>query len=264
MIREFIEYLLERPTKKGVILHGRYIIQEFIGMGSYGIVYLALDSETNKEVIVKQNRRKREKQSKALLKQEAQTLRLLQHPNIPKCLNFIEEQAKDTLIMEYMKGKNFEELVLSEGSIYSEKDSLVILKKVAHIVEYIHSLNIVHRDLRLPNILSQHDHVYIIDFGLAVCQNDTDHITAAIDTSFEKRLYREPRYESDFYALGHFLLFLLYSGYEPSTRIEKSWEEELAISKETRHLLRKLLKIDQPYTCCRTLIEDLQLVLSKV
>ncbi|MBM6619491.1 serine/threonine protein kinase [Bacillus suaedaesalsae] len=263
MVRNFIEYLLERPLKKGVILQCRYEIIDFVGMGSYGIVYLALDLDTSKLVIIKQNRRKREKLSKALLKKEAQTLHVLLHPHIPKCIDFVEEASKSTLIMEHMEGKNFEELVLVTGKIYNENESLRILQKVVEVVEYIHSKNIVHRDLRLPNILFHNDEVFIIDFGLAVFQHETENITSTLDASFEKRLYREPLFESDFYALGHFLLFLLYSGYEPSSRKEKSWEDELAITNNTRSLLRKLLKIDKPYKSCRALLDDLQVILSK-
>jgi serine/threonine-protein kinase len=53
---------------------------------------------------------------------------------------------------------------------------------------------------------------------------------------------REPVVDSDLYGLGHFLLFLLYSGYEPFHEEERSWEEELTLSPGTRALIAKLLR----------------------
>ncbi|KAA0550013.1 protein kinase [Bacillus sp. BGMRC 2118] len=257
------EYVLERPLKRGIVVHQRYQIEDFVGMGSYGIVYLGVDLETRNRVIIKQNRRKRKSLSKELLKKEAETLRLLHHPQIPYCIDFKEESTKSTLVMEYMKGSNLEEFVLVKRKVYNEFESLSILRKVVEVVDYIHSNNIVHRDLRLPNLLLHDDKVCIIDFGLAVYNGDTESITSTISTSFEKRLYREPIFESDFYALGHFLLFLLYSGYVPSSRKERSWEEELTLTINTRCLLRKLLKIEEPFNQCRELIVYIDKILSQ-
>ncbi|MDI3410208.1 hypothetical protein QKW52_06430 [Bacillus sonorensis] len=64
--------------------------------------------------------------------------------------------------------------------------------------------------------------------------------------------------KSDFYALGHFTLFLLYSGYTPITKDEKSWEEELSVSPGLKAVLRKMLQIDPPYESAQDIIADLK------
>ncbi len=122
------------------------------------------------------------------------------------------------------------------------------------VVEYIHANNIVHRDLRIPNILLRDGTVFVIDFGLARFFGKS---VPYIETyAPEKKLWRDTHPKSDFYALGHFTLFLLYSSYEPKTEEEKSWEEELSISEDARFILRKMLQIDQPYDHIYTLIND--------
>ncbi|XBM33976.1 hypothetical protein AAG663_20640 [Bacillus licheniformis] len=63
--------------------------------------------------------------------------------------------------------------------------------------------------------------------------------------------------KSDFYALGHFALFLLYSGFTPSDEEEKCWEEELSISSGLKSVLRKMLQIDLPYERAEDIIGDL-------
>ena len=77
-----------------------------------------------------------------------------------------------------------------------------------------HSKGIIHRDLRIPNILMKEKQVSIIDFGLAKYKGDE----RATTYEGEQALMREVHFRSDFYALGHFSLFLLYAGYESTEK----------------------------------------------
>ncbi|WP_237746903.1 protein kinase family protein [Geobacillus vulcani] len=74
--------------------------------------------------------------------------------------------------------------------------------------------------------------------------------------TLEQQLRRQVDVKSDIYALGHFLLFLLYSSYEPTEDKEKSWEDELSLSKETRCALRRMLQLDAPYASVAQLARD--------
>ena len=67
---KFLSGLLERPLKIGTILQNRYTLIRFIGKGSYGMVYLALDDDTGNKVIVKQHRERKGKNSKEMLETE--------------------------------------------------------------------------------------------------------------------------------------------------------------------------------------------------
>jgi serine/threonine-protein kinase len=84
-------------------------------------------------------------------------------------------------------------------------------------------------------------------------QNNTEKID-----HLEKKLFREVAFKSDFYALGHFLLFLLYSSYVPVSKKKMSWEEELYITGTARRVLRKMLQIDDPYYDVEHLLKDVK------
>lgn len=251
---------LERPLKIGTIIQSRYKILSFVGKGSYGMVYLAFDKNNNKKVIIKQDRVRVGKNCKKMLKDEAHTLSLLSHESIPKCLNFFRDDYKSFLVMDYIEGKNFEDLVLNEGSKFNEKESLQILLKVLNIVKYIHKKKVIHRDLRLPNIIWKNNQVYIIDFGLSVFSS-LEEVATTKNIFVEKDFSRDRTYTSDFYALGHFVLFLLYSNFETSSNKEESWEEELMINNETKMIIKRLLRLEKNYQNIDEIIKDVVMVI---
>ncbi|MED4018877.1 MULTISPECIES: serine/threonine protein kinase [Sutcliffiella] len=220
--------MLNRKLKNGTLLHERYILKEFIGQGSYGLTYLALDQKRENIVVVKQNRVRWKKNSRNMFVKEAEILASLQHSSIPKFIDIFTEKKRSYLVMEYIKGKNFEDLVLSDDQKYNEQESLSLLLQVLNIVKYIHSKRIVHQDLRLPNIIKDGNRLYIIDFGLAVHN-------------------KESAVTKDFESLGHFLLFLLYSTFEPASKKERCWEQELEIRDDTKRLIRKLFRSEDSY-----------------
>jgi serine/threonine-protein kinase len=256
--------LLERHLKNGFIMQERYEIIDYIGKGSYGIVYRAFDRITKQMVVVKQQRKRKDRISNNSFKKEFHFLTSLDHPSIPKCFDLINDENKYFLIMEYIDGKNFEELILEEGKKLDEAESLHILLEILAVIKYLHNNRVIHRDLRLPNIIIMKGHIYIIDFGLALSLNEKNLDESSIKLSFEKKLYREASVKSDFYAMGHFLLFLLYSGYNLTSEKEKSWEEELTISGKTRFIIRRLLKIDRSYESIEEVINDVQDSLSNL
>lgn len=249
--------LLERPIRNGLIVRNRYQIISFIGRGSYGLAYKATDLLDGKVVVVKQLRRRKRKIGKDFFDREANMLSSLNHAAIPKLIDLFEEDKTSFLVMEYVEGKNVEELIFYEGKQYDENTSFHILFRVLKVVDFIHKNGIIHRDLRLPNILFNGEKVCIIDFGLAVfCDEKDSHSLESMP--LEKRLYREISTSSDFYALGHFLLFLLYSSFKTTTRKKRSWEEELDISDDAKRIIRKLLKINQGYQNANEIMIDIQ------
>jgi serine/threonine protein kinase, bacterial len=256
-----LKRMLDIPLRNGFMLQERYQISSFIGKGSYGMVYVALDQETNQSVIVKQLRNRKRRNRKELLIKEVQMLSAFNHQAIPKCVDFFHEAEMHFLIMEHIKGKNFEDLVLGEGHTYDEIESLQFLLKVLYVVKYLHEHGVIHRDLRLPNIILKDHQVYVIDFGLAVYENSTQPIPTK-SIPLEKQYFREDSVKADFYALGHFLLFLLYSNYEPTSRKNRSWEEELRISNYTRKVIRKMLRIDESYENVNDVIKDVKNIIN--
>jgi serine/threonine protein kinase, bacterial len=253
----FIEALFEWPMRNGLIMKQRYQIHSFIGRGSYGLVYKATDLSNGRVVVIKQLRRRKRKIGKDFFTREATMLSSFHHAAIPKFIDLFDEGKNSFLVMEYIEGKNVEELIFQEGLKYDENKSFRILFQVLKIVDIIHKNGIIHRDLRLPNILFHEDHVYIIDFGLAVFCDEKDPVDLE-SMPLEKRLFREISTSSDYYALGHFLLFLLYSNFQTLSRKKRSWEEELDISEDAKRIIRKLLKIIPGYQSVSEIMSDIQ------
>ncbi|KKI88674.1 hypothetical protein WQ54_29595 [Bacillus sp. SA1-12] len=249
--------LSETPLKTSDWICGKYKIIEMIGKGSYGFTYLVKD-DLGQISVLKQLRRYKmlEASGREAFKREAHTLKALNHPAFPVFYEQFEDNQKQFIVMEYKKGKTFEDLIFQENSAFSESAALKELYEILKLVRYIHGNGYVHRDLRIPNILKNEEEYYIIDFGLARKINDQSHKIEENINHLEKRLFREVSFKSDFYALGHFLLFLLYSSYEPTSKKQQSWEEELQISYSAKKILRKMLQLDEPYYEVSLLMND--------
>ena len=102
---------------------------------------------------------------------EAQHLLTLDHRNIVKLESVFILRKQIVIFMEYVEGGELKELIAAKATPYLEKDAKKIMKILISAIEYIHSHNIVHRDLKLENILLSVKNDYlsmrIIDFGIS-------------------------------------------------------------------------------------------------
>ncbi|EMI09178.1 serine/threonine protein kinase [Anoxybacillus gonensis] len=247
---------IEKPYREGTVVNGRYTIQTQLGEGSYGVAYVARDEETKELVVLKQMKRTKRKKRRASFEREALILKKLNHPQIPKLYDSFDVRGTLHLVMEYIEGDTIETLIFDKNKTYDEKEAFSLLVDVLRVVQYIHAHGIVHRDLRIPNIVFRNGIVYVLDFGLARFLSEKNERLFTL----EQRLRRTIDVTSDIYALGHFLLFLLYSSYEPTADKEKSWEDELSLSKEARHVLRRMLQLDRPYASVEQLMRDVAII----
>jgi serine/threonine-protein kinase len=250
-VKRILAWILDRPYKPGTLIHNRYQVIKVLGMGSYGIAYLVDDNNhPGRQFVLKQVKpsKKRNGEGTQLIQYESRILKELNHPQIPKLQDQFVFHNHQFIVMDYVKGDNFEDLIFKHGNKYNEIESFSILRELLEIIRYIHSKKLIHRDIRIPNVMISGGKLFLIDFGLARYINDVDLTEIESNKKSEmKRLRREISYQSDFYSLGHFMLFLLYSTYEPTQKQERSWEEELTLTFEARRIIRRLLQIDQPY-----------------
>ncbi|AJO16535.1 protein kinase [Bacillus paralicheniformis] len=255
-MKTLMRWLFDRPLKKGTVLEGRYRINRVLGMGSYGITYLAEELGRSGFRVIKQQRKTKAWTSagRRSFNREAEILRELDLPAAPRIYEVLQAAGERFIVMEYIEGKTFEDLLFYDGHVFDEQQTISILKEVLHSVSFLHRRGIIHRDLRIPNLIVSGGTIRIIDFGLACHLTERERVD---DRHPEKRLMRAVSVKSDFYALGHFALFLLYSEFTPSGEEEKSWEEELCLSSGFTSVLRKMLQIDQPYERAEDIIGDL-------
>lgn len=252
-----ISGIFDRPLQLGTVLM-HYRINSVIGMGSYGFTYLVTDLNTGEEKVLKQLRKSKRKlaSGRKSFQDEQAILREITHPCIPQLFHSFVWNDEPFFVMAYIQGKTFEQLIFEEQYVYTEEIAFSIICDILRVVSHFHNQGIVHRDLRIPNILTEDGCIYIVDFGLACRMGEKDQRE---ETFFgEKQYMREVHYRSDFYALGHFLLFLLYSGYTPVSKKERPWYEELPLSDEGRSIIMRMLRIETPYENAEELMNHIE------
>ncbi|WP_071394507.1 serine/threonine protein kinase [Bacillus tuaregi] len=250
----FTVNVLEKKLPNGMVINSRYKVKDFLGRGSYGSSYLVYDTQEKSQVVLKLLRvhRRWKKSGRLAFEHEQELLKEINHPYFPKFFEKGEYNSKPYFTMEYVNGKTFEELIFEEGKVYGEKEAFQIGLELLKMMEWLHDNGIIHRDIRIPNVMLCENRLRLIDFGLA--RRFEKKKLGPFSLNQIKRILSPI---SDFYALGHFLLFLLYSSYEvKENEQERSWEDELDISIQAKGIIRKLLAIDEPYQSCQEIAQD--------
>ena len=155
---------------------GKYLLQKKLGEGGMGSVYLATDTEVEREVALKVL--PKEKASNEVLvarfKSEADAAMQLLHHNIIAVYDSGEYKGYLYIALEYIKGIDVLELVKQRGFI-APKRSLDIITQVAKALSHAHERNIVHRDIKPSNLMIQKDGtVKLADMGLARVVDETE------------------------------------------------------------------------------------------
>jgi serine/threonine protein kinase len=157
-----------------------YCIETELGRGSYGTIYSAISKDTGELVALKRIAKatlRRSSHGARLLENEIAYMRRLDHPNIIRLLRVYEEAHAVYLVVEHMLGGDMFTRV-TEADLRDEKYSAMLASKLLSALEHMHSRNIVHRDLKLENImmtsLAEMSDVKVIDFGLAADMESTD------------------------------------------------------------------------------------------
>ncbi len=149
-------------SKKAIhILKEQYVLQECLGKGAMGDVYLALDNYLQRKVAIKATPK-----SISSLAKDAIAARIL-HKNIVTLHHYFEENGISYLVMEYVQGQNLFQIVKENGPISWEKARDILLQTI-HALAYLHEQGIVHGDIKPGNILiAQDGTVKLCDFGLS-------------------------------------------------------------------------------------------------
>ena len=164
-----------------------YELDKFLGKGAFGEVYLTTKKGESKKFATKKlDREEMEKEQDAMkyLRNEIVILQFLNHPNIVKFEEVKKTKKHFYIIMEYCNGGDLtgalEKYREKYGKPFPEEIVQHFMKQIISAFKYLHSLKVIHRDVKTDNILLNYDNeedkknlnlmkaqVKIIDFGFA-------------------------------------------------------------------------------------------------
>ena len=255
----FIDETNDNPTKK-------YEILSKLGSGSFGSVYLARNKYTNEKVAMKQIKKSTVNLlSDGEITDEIEILKNLDHPDIVRIIESFNTKNSYILITEYCEGGELFDQVKNQ---LSETQIAVIFKQILSGLAYLHSNNIVHRDLKLENILIHEIekskqtgedlfNIKIIDFGTARIFDKSKNPQSIVGSSYyiaPEVLRQKYNKECDLWSVG-VILYMFIVGHAPFDGVDddeitdniqkgvyrkddKRWKKA---SKEVKDLIQKLL-----------------------
>ncbi|KAI0138135.1 Pkinase-domain-containing protein [Hypoxylon sp. NC0597] len=110
------------------------------------------------------------------VEREVAIMKLIDHPNIVKLYDIWESRAEIYLVLEYAQKGDLYSYV-SQQSYLSEVEAIFFFRQILSALEYVHSFNICHRDLKLENVLLTDDNqIKIIDFGMSAIHQSPQHV----------------------------------------------------------------------------------------
>uniref|UniRef100_A0A0K0CVJ6 MAP/microtubule affinity-regulating kinase 3 n=1 Tax=Angiostrongylus cantonensis TaxID=6313 RepID=A0A0K0CVJ6_ANGCA len=199
---------------------GKYKLLKTIGKGNFAKVKLAKHTITGQEVAIKIiDKTALNPSSLQKLFREVKIMKQLDHPNIVKLYQVMENEQTLYLVLEYASGGEVFDYLVAHGRM-KEKEARVKFRQIVSAVQYLHSKSIIHRDLKAENLLLDADmNIKIADFGFSnqfALGNKLDTFCGsppyAAPELFQGKKYDGP--EVDVWSLG-VILYTLVSGSLP-------------------------------------------------
>lgn len=252
-----------------LLLRDRYRVHKALGQGGFGATFLAQDESLPGDpcCVIKQLRPTATvshilPMARELFEREAQTLgRIGNHPQLPRLLDYFEDNHQFYLVQEYISGATLQQEVKRSGAL-SEAGVKQFLSEILPLLQYIHSQRVIHRDIKPANLIrrEQDRKLVLIDFGAvknqvnAVTASSTSDQTALTNFAIGTPGYAPPEqmalrpvYASDIYAVGVTCIYLLTAkspkdlDYNPSTG-EMVWQKYVHVSDHFAEVLKKMLE----------------------
>ena len=219
------------------VLHQRYQIQRQLGQNAGRRTLQAQDLQTQELVVLKIlsfNSDFRWEDLK-LFEREAETLKSLSHPAIPRYLDYFELDLPDcrgfVLVQSYIDATSLQAWI-KRGRTFSEDEIKQIAKALLNVLSYLHDRNppVIHRDIKPSNILLKGDrsahqvgNLYLVDFGsvqTAVREIGTMTIVGTYGYMPPEQFSGRAFQASDLYSLGATLIYLV-TGTHPADLVQE-------------------------------------------
>jgi len=164
---------------------GPYVIQDLLGQGGMGAVYLAEHSTLRRRVALKVLRAQRGTDRLVSVERflrEARAAAALDHPNIVRIHDVVQQGDAHYLVLEYVEGKTLDTF-LARGGAVSVSAAVGYIAQAAAGLQHAHEKGFVHRDIKPANLIVAADGtVKILDMGLARSMTSSaDNLTEVLD-----------------------------------------------------------------------------------
>lgn len=211
----------------GKTLAGRYEVEQCIGKGGMGVVYLARQTALGRKVVIKVLPASFVDDDEAIVRfeREAQGMSRLQHPHIVAIYDFGHDADQAFICMEYVNGETLTARIRREGPTPAQ-DFAQIASQILQGIGEAHSMGLVHRDIKPSNIMlterhGRQNYAKILDFGLAKLgagavdvTKDQALVGSAAYLSPEQIMGHPSDHRVDIYAMGVLFYYML-SGQKP-------------------------------------------------
>lgn len=244
-----VSHVSDKPStlKRNTRLKNRYVVDEEIGAGGFGTVYLAADQQLlGRKVVVKVLEQSADDSSlRHRFEREIQTLAKIDHPGVVGILDYGSTVAgRPFLVMQYVSGTNLRKLLAEQSDPWTPAHASRFLLQLASALTAAHAEGVCHRDLKPENIIVRNpgqadEAAVIIDFGIAtLVEGNTSSATTRVAGSpaymAPEQLLGRPTAASDQYSLGLIAFELL------TNRRLHDFEIEIAPQEVARHNLARL------------------------
>lgn len=265
----YISHAISNIDNQGRIRESYSIEKATIGVTVSSTVSKARRRATGEECAIKTISKAKAKNFERI-KKEISIMKMLEHENIVKLSETFEDKRTIRLVMELCSGGQLDERLIEEKK-FKESQSAILMKQIFEAVNYLHSVQVCHRDLKPDNILFlkrdaiERSTLKVIDFGSACFFNDGQFMRTKAGSSY----YVAPqvlsgKYDksSDLWSCG-VILHIMLCGYPPFygeteeeviTKVKrgtfvfdkKDWKK---ISDDAQILIRFLLKMNPHERC---------------
>ena len=184
------DHLSSATRRKDNTKFGEYMLGQTLGEGEFGKVKLGWKKDGSVQVAIKLIKRENINTNPSRLPKiyrEITILRGLAHPNIVRLHEMIETDRHIGIILEYASGGELFDYILNHRYLKDNAARRLFAQLVSG-VGYLHKKGIVHRDLKLENLLlDRNRNIIITDFGFANTFNPQDELSEEIEYNLSNR-----------------------------------------------------------------------------